>query len=250
MIDLYYAPTPNGHKITLFLEEVGLPYRLHSVNISAGEQFKPDFLAISPNNKIPAIVDQQPVDGGEPIALFESGEILLYLAEKTGKLLSKGLRERAATLQWLFWQVAGFGPMLGQNHHFNHYAPQPVPYAIERYHLETKRLYGVLEAELQKHPYLGGDNYSIADIATYPWVVFSSAPAYRPGRLPGGAQLVRTHQQPSGHRTRLQAGRTGLTALCRPPRPAEFPPSALSFPYFPCILGANNQITWRTADVI
>ena len=171
MIDLYYAPTPNGHKITLFLEEVGLPYRLHSVNISAGEQFKPDFLAISPNNKIPAIVDQQPVDGGEPIALFESGEILLYLAEKTGKLLSKGLRERAATLQWLFWQVAGFGPMLGQNHHFNHYAPQPVPYAIERYHLETKRLYGVLEAELQKHPYLGGDNYSIADIATYPWVV-------------------------------------------------------------------------------
>ncbi len=118
-----------------------------------------------------AIVDQQPVDGGAPISLFESGEILLYLAEKTGKLLSTGLRERAATLQWLFWQVAGFGPMLGQNHHFNHYAPQPVPYAIERYHLETKRLYGVLEAELQKHPYLGGDNYSIADIATYPWVV-------------------------------------------------------------------------------
>lgn len=108
MIDLYYAPTPNGHKITLFLEEVGLPYRIHRVNISAGEQYKPDFLSISPNNKIPAIVDQQPVDGGAPISLFESGEILLYLAEKTGKLLSKGLRERAATLQWLFWQVAGF----------------------------------------------------------------------------------------------------------------------------------------------
>jgi GST-like protein len=171
MIDLYYAPTPNGHKITLFLEEVGLPYRIHRVNISNGEQFKPEFLSISPNNKIPAIVDQQPVDGGAPINLFESGEILLYLAEKTGKLLSKGLRERASTLQWLFWQVAGFGPMLGQNHHFNHYAPQPVPYAIERYSLETRRLYGVLEAELQKHPYLGGDNYSIADIATYPWVV-------------------------------------------------------------------------------
>lgn len=171
MIDLYYAPTPNGHKITLFLEEVGLLYRIHHVNFSAGDQFKPEFLRISPNNKIPAIVDQQPVDGGTPISLFESGEILLYLSEKTGKLLSKGLRERAATLQWLFWQVAGFGPMLGQNHHFNHDAPQPVPYAIERYYSETKRLYGVLEAELQNRPYLGGDNYSIADIATYPWVV-------------------------------------------------------------------------------
>ncbi|GKW37654.1 GSH-dependent disulfide bond oxidoreductase [Pectobacterium carotovorum] len=171
MIDLYYAPTPNGHKITLFLEEANLPYQLHRVNISKGEQFKPEFLAISPNNKIPAIVDTQPVEGDTPISLFESGAILLYLAEKHGVLLSTSLRERTATLQWLFWQVAGFGPMLGQNHHFNHYAPQPVPYAIERYQQETQRLYRVLDKHLQDSPWLAGENYSIADIATYPWVV-------------------------------------------------------------------------------
>lgn len=171
MIDLYYAPTPNGHKITLFLEEAGLPYRLHRIDISSGDQFKPQFLAISPNNKIPAIVDKKPIDGGAPISLFESGAILLYLAEKHDKLLSKILRERVATLQWLFWQVAGFGPMLGQNHYFTHYAPQPVPYAIERYQQETKRLYGVLNTQLENSTYLAGDQYSIADIATYPWVV-------------------------------------------------------------------------------
>ncbi|BES85530.1 thiol:disulfide oxidoreductase [Pectobacterium araliae] len=171
MIDLYYAPTPNGHKITLFLEEANLPYQLHRVNISKGEQFKPEFLAISPNNKIPAIVDTQPAEGDTPISLFESGAILLYLAEKHGVLLSTSLRERTATLQWLFWQVAGFGPMLGQNHHFNHYAPQPVPYAIERYQQETQRLYRVLDKHLQDNPWLAGQNYSIADIATYPWVV-------------------------------------------------------------------------------
>ncbi|MEI7211731.1 GSH-dependent disulfide bond oxidoreductase [Pectobacterium versatile] len=171
MIDLYYAPTPNGHKITLFLEEANLPYQLHRVNISKGEQFKPEFLAISPNNKIPAIVDTLPAEGDTPISLFESGAILLYLAEKHGVLLSTSLRERTATLQWLFWQVAGFGPMLGQNHHFNHYAPQPVPYAIERYQQETQRLYRVLDKHLQDSPWLAGENYSIADIATYPWVV-------------------------------------------------------------------------------
>lgn len=171
MIDLYYAPTPNGHKVTLFLEEAELDYRLHRVDISKGEQFKPEFLAISPNNKIPAIVDHEPVDGGGPLSLFESGAILLYLAEKTGKMLSPALRERQATLQWLFWQVGGFGPMLGQNHHFNHFAPQPVPYAIERYQVETQRLYGVLNKRLEKTPWLGGDGFSIADIATYPWVV-------------------------------------------------------------------------------
>ncbi|PWC22982.1 GSH-dependent disulfide bond oxidoreductase [Brenneria roseae subsp. roseae] len=171
MIDLYYAPTPNGHKITLFLEEANLPYQLHRVNIGTGEQFRPEFLAISPNNKIPAIVDQQPADGGKAINLFESGAILLYLAEKHDVLLSKDLRERTATLQWLFWQVAGFGPMLGQNHHFNHYAPQPVPYAIERYQQETQRLYRVLNKQLQGNTWLAGDRYSIADIATYPWVV-------------------------------------------------------------------------------
>ncbi|WCG81831.1 GSH-dependent disulfide bond oxidoreductase [Pectobacterium sp. A5351] len=171
MIDLYYAPTPNGHKITLFLEEANLPYQLHRVNISKGEQFKPEFLAISPNNKIPAIVDTQPAEGDMPISLFESGAILLYLAEKHGVLLNTSLRERTATLQWLFWQVAGFGPMLGQNHHFNHYAPQPVPYAIERYQQETQRLYRVLDKHLQDSPWLAGEHYSIADIATYPWVV-------------------------------------------------------------------------------
>ncbi|RJL20366.1 GSH-dependent disulfide bond oxidoreductase [Pectobacterium polaris] len=171
MIDLYYAPTPNGHKITLFLEEANLPYQLHRVNISKGEQFRPEFLAISPNNKIPAIVDTQPAESDTPISLFESGAILLYLAEKHGVLLSSSLRESTATLQWLFWQVAGFGPMLGQNHHFNHYAPQPVPYAIERYQQETQRLYRVLDKHLQDSPWLAGENYSIADIATYPWVV-------------------------------------------------------------------------------
>lgn len=171
MIDLYYAPTPNGHKISLFLEESGLHYRLHRIDISAGDQFKPEFLAISPNNKIPAIVDSQPVDGGAPVSVFESGAILQYLAEKTGKFLSKELRERTSTLEWLYWQVAGFGPMLGQNHHFTHYAPQPVPYAIERFLQETRRLYGVLNRQLEKNAYIAGDHYSIADIATYPWVV-------------------------------------------------------------------------------
>ena len=170
MIDLYYAPTPNGHKISLFLEESGLQYRLFRVDIRAGEQFKPEFLAIAPNNKIPAIVDHQPVDDGAPISIFESGAILQYLAEKTGRFLSKALRERTLTLEWLTWQVAGFGPMLGQNHHFTHYAPQPVPYAIERYLQETQRLYGVLNRQLEKNAFIAGENYSIADMATYPWV--------------------------------------------------------------------------------
>ncbi len=170
MIDLYFAPTPNGHKITLFLEEAGLPYRLIRVNISKGEQFRPEFLDISPNNKIPAIVDHEPADGGAPLSLFESGEILLYLAEKSGQLLSGELRERHVTLQWLFWQVAGLGPMLGQNHHFNHFAPQPVPYAIERYQVETQRLYQVMNKRLEQVPWLAGQHYSIADIAAWPWI--------------------------------------------------------------------------------
>ncbi|WP_445497249.1 glutathione binding-like protein [Photorhabdus sp. SF281] len=170
MIDLYYAPTPNGHKITLFLEEAGLPYNIYRIDIGAGDQFKPEFLAISPNNKIPAIVDQQPTDGGQPVAIFESGAILTYLAEKTGKLLSKDVRERIQTLQWLFWQIGGFGPMLGQNHHFSHFAPEKVPYAINRYQEETKRLYKVLNTQLEKTSYLGAQEYSIADISTYPWV--------------------------------------------------------------------------------
>ncbi|MGY5956130.1 GSH-dependent disulfide bond oxidoreductase [Kosakonia sp. BK9b] len=170
MIDLYFAPTPNGHKILLFLEEAGLEYRLIRVDISKGAQFSPDFLAISPNNKIPVIVDHEPADGGAPLSVFESGAILLYLAEKTGTLLSSDLRGRALTLQWLFWQVGGLGPMLGQNHHFNQTAPQPVPYAIERYQVETQRLYHVLNKRLEQVPWLGGEEYSIADIAAWPWV--------------------------------------------------------------------------------
>ena len=170
MIDLYYWPTPNGHKISIFLEEAGLPYTIHPVNIGKGEQFAPDFLKIAPNNRIPAIVDQKPKDGGKPVPVFESGAILLYLAEKTGHFISSDLRERVATLEWLFWQVGGLGPMAGQNHHFNHYAPEKIPYAQERYIKETNRLYGVLDRRLEGRSFVAGD-YSIADMASYPWVV-------------------------------------------------------------------------------
>jgi len=170
MLDLYYWPTPNGHKITLFLEETGLPYRLIPVNIGRGEQFKPEFLKIAPNNRIPAIVDQIPSDGGEPLALFESGAILVYLAEKTGRFLPAQGRERAVILQWLFWQMAGLGPMAGQNHHFSHYAPEKIPYAINRYVTETARLYRVLNGHLEGRQFVGSD-YSIADMAIYPWIV-------------------------------------------------------------------------------
>jgi GST-like protein len=171
MIELYYWPTPNGHKITMFLEETELPYEIHPVNIGAGDQFKPEFLAISPNNRMPAIIDRAPADGGAPITVFESGAILLYLAEKTGKLLPHDLRGRVACSEWLFWQVANLGPMAGQNHHFNNYAPEKLPYAIDRYVKETNRLYGVLSRRLQQHAWLAGPEFSIADIATYPWIV-------------------------------------------------------------------------------
>jgi len=170
MIDLYYWTTPNGHKITLLLEETGLPYRIFPVNIGRGEQFDPAFLRISPNNKIPAIVDSEPTDGGEPLSLFESGAILLYLAEKTGRFLPADLRGRAAVIEWLVWQVAGLGPMLGQNHHFSQYAPEPLPYAIDRYRKESERLYGVLDDRLEGRDFIAGD-YSIADMAVYPWIV-------------------------------------------------------------------------------
>jgi GST-like protein len=170
MIDLYYWPTPNGHKITLFLEETGLDYRIVPVNISAGDQFKPDFLKIAPNNRMPAIVDQTPADGGEPIALFESGAILLYLAEKVGRFIPADIRGRKTVLEWLFWQVGGLGPMAGQNHHFNLYAPEKLPYAMERYIKETNRLYGVLDGRLGGRDFIAGD-YTIADMACYPWIV-------------------------------------------------------------------------------
>jgi GST-like protein len=170
MIDLHYWTTPNGHKITIFLEEAGLPYKIVPVNIGKGDQFTPQFLAISPNNRIPAIVDNQPADGGEPISVFESGAILLYLADKTGKLISSDPRKRVVALEWLFWQMGGLGPMEGQNHHFAIYAPEKLPYAIKRYVDETNRLYGVLNKQLGKHEFIAGD-YSIADIAAYPWIV-------------------------------------------------------------------------------
>ena len=171
MIDLYYWTTPNGHKISLFLEEAGLPYKVHPVNIGQGEQFKPDFLKIAPNNRIPAIVDPEPADGGEPISLFESGAILLYLAEKTGRFIPQDLRGRQEALQWLFWQMGGLGPMAGQNHHFSRFAPEKIPYAIKRYVDETARLYGVLDRRLADRDFVAGSQYSIADMAIYPWTV-------------------------------------------------------------------------------
>lgn len=170
MIDLYYWTTPNGHKVTIFLEETGMPYRIIPVNISKGEQFAPQFLRIAANNRIPAIVDQAPAGGAAPISLFESGAILLYLAEKTGRFLSKDLRARVEVLQWLCWQMGGLGPMAEQNHHFSHYAPEKLPCAIDRYVNETGRLYAVLDKRLADREFVAGD-YSIADMASYPWVV-------------------------------------------------------------------------------
>jgi GST-like protein len=169
VIDLYYWPTPNGHKITIFLEEAGLAYTLRPVDITRGDQLKPEFLEISPNNRIPALVDHGPVDGGAGVTLFESGAILLYLAEKTGQFLSSEIRQRQKTLQWLFWQVGGLGPMAGQNHHFGRYAPARIPYAIDRYHRETARLYSVLDRQLAGKSFIV-DQYSIADMACYPWI--------------------------------------------------------------------------------
>jgi GSH-dependent disulfide-bond oxidoreductase len=170
MIDLYYWTTPNGHKITIFLEEAGLLYTIHPVDLNRGDQFKPEFLKISPNNRIPAIVDHAPSDGGAPVSVFESGAILLYLAEKTGKFLPRDLRGRIEVLQWLFWQVGGLGPMAGQNHHFRQYAREQHKYATERYENETNRLYAVLNKRLGDRAFVAGD-YSIADMAIYPWIV-------------------------------------------------------------------------------
>jgi GST-like protein len=171
MIDLYYWTTPNGHKITLFLEEAGLEYKIHPVNIGKGEQFQPAFLAISPNNRIPAIVDNAPADGGKPISVFESGAILLYLAGKTGKFIPRSLRGQVTTLEWLMWQMGGLGPMAGQNHHFASYAPEKIPYAIDRYVKETSRLYAVLDKRLAGRDFIAGREYTIADMACYPWVM-------------------------------------------------------------------------------
>ena len=242
MIDLYYAPTPNGHKITLFLEEVGLPYRIHRVNISAGEQFKPDFLSISPNNKIPAIVDQQPVDGGTPISLFESGEILLYLAEKTGKLLSKGLRERAATLQWLFWQVAGFGPMLGRittsttTRRSRCLTPSSATSwkpngctACWKPSCKSTRIWAATTTASPISPPTRG------------WCrIRASASIWRiTRRCATGSSASATARRPSAPISWLNRANPA-PRLDSPPPGSHIAP-ALSFLYFPCILNANNQ---------
>lgn len=175
MIDLYYWPTPNGHKITLMLEELAdagqpLEYAIKPVDIGAGDQFKPEFLAISPNNKMPALVDHTPADGGAPISVFESGAILLYLANKTGRFFGDDVRSKVAVNQWLMWQMGGLGPMTGQYGHFNVYAPEKIAYAIDRYTREAQRLLGVLDQQLRGRAFVAGEDYSIADMAIYPWV--------------------------------------------------------------------------------
>lgn len=171
MIELFYWPTPNGHKVTMFLEETGTPYEIRPIDIGKGAQFAPDFLKIAPNNRMPAIVDHAPADGGAPISVFESGAILLYLADKTGRFVPADIRGRVETLQWLFWQMGGLGPMAGQNHHFVQYAPEKIPYAMKRYVDETNRLYGVLNKRLADRAFVAGDAYTIADMAAYPWIV-------------------------------------------------------------------------------
>lgn len=170
MIELHFWPTSNGQKVAIFLEEAGLPYEAYAVNIGKGDQFKPDFLKLSPNGKIPAILDRAPADGGAPVSVFESAAILMYLAEKTGKFLSKDLRTRVRTTEWLFWQMGGLGPNAGQANHFGRAAPEKIPYAIDRFVKETNRLYGVLDGQLAKAEFIVGE-YSIADMCCYPWVV-------------------------------------------------------------------------------
>ncbi|PCI58387.1 MAG: thiol:disulfide oxidoreductase [Gammaproteobacteria bacterium] len=169
LLDLYYWTTPNGHKITILLEELGLPYNLHPIDINKGDQFTPEFLAISPNNRIPALVDPTPNDSDESLSIFESGAILEYLADKTGAFLPQSGAARYDVLQWLYWQMGGLGPMAGQNHHFSQYAPEKIPYAISRYVNETARLYHVLDKQLADKAFITGE-YSIADMASYPWI--------------------------------------------------------------------------------
>jgi GST-like protein len=179
MIDLYYAPTPNGWKISIMLEELGIPYTVKPVNIRAGDQFKPEFLAIGPNNRIPAIVDLKPADGGAPFSVFETGAILIYLADKTGRFLPSELRARSVVIQWVMWQMSGLGPMLGQHGHFALYAPEKIPYAIQRYRDEASRLYHVLDVQLAKTgAYVAGNDYTIADIACFPWTMTHKAQGF------------------------------------------------------------------------
>ena len=170
MIDLYYWTTPNGHKITIFLEEIGLPYKIFPINNGKGEQFAKDFLKISPNNRIPAMIDHEPPGGGAPVSVFESGAMLMYLADKTGQFWPEDLRARTVVSEWLFWQMANLGPNSGQNNHFSNYAVDKIPYAMDRYRNEVNRLYGVLNRRLEGRDYVAGE-YSIADMASYPWIV-------------------------------------------------------------------------------
>jgi GST-like protein len=203
MIDLHYAPTPNGWKIAIMLEELDLPYKVVPVNIRSGDQFKPEFLAISPNNRIPAIVDHEPADGGGPFALFETGAILIYLADKAGRFLPKEMRARSVVMQWLMWQVSGLGPMLGQHGHFALYAAEKIPYAIERYRDEAARLYRVLDTQLGKTgAYVAGDDYTIADIACFPWTMTHKAQAFTLDDYPNIKRWYATLRA----RPKLQAG--------------------------------------------
>ena len=204
MIDLYSWPTPNGHKVHIMLEEIGLPYTVHGVDIQAGDQFKPDFLAISPNNRIPAIVDSEGPDG-KPISLFESGAILIYLADKTGKFLPNEPRGRYKVLEWVMWQMGNVGPMFGQANHFRSYAPEPIPYAISRYTKEVRRLYGVLDKQLADRSYIAGD-YSIADIITYPWTLLSARYEVDMNEFPDAKRW----QEAIGARPAVQRGMEGL----------------------------------------
>jgi glutathione S-transferase len=208
MIDLHYWTTPNGHKITIFLEEAGLPYKIFPVNIGKGEQFKAEFLAISPNNRIPAILDHQPADGGKPISVFETGAILLYLADKTGRFIAKDLRGRTATIEWLFWQMGGLGPMAGQYNHFGNYAVEKLPYAIDRYRNEVNRLYGVMNKRLADRAFLAGD-YSIADMALLSVGGAVGAPGAEHRRLPASQALAGDDRRARGGQARPCQGKGG-----------------------------------------
>ena len=219
MIDLYFAATPNGWKATIMLEECGLPYTVHPIDLGAGEQFAPDFLVISPNNRIPAIVDTAPADGAAPVSVFETGAILLYLAEKTGRFLPADLRGRVAATEWLMWQMGGLGPMLGQNGHFALYAPEKIPYAIDRYAREAERLYGVLDRQLARTgAYVAGADYTIADIACFPWIITHKAQGIDMGKFPHVARWFAEVRERPG----VKAG----TAVGRMARPEEITPEA------------------------
>jgi GST-like protein len=213
MIELYYWTTPNGHKITMFLEEAGVPYTIFPIHIGKGEQFAPDFLKIAPNNRIPAIRDTAPTDGGAPISVFESGAILEYLGDKTGKFLPKEARARAEVVQWTYWQMGGLGPMAGQNHHFAAYAPEKIPYAIDRYQREARRLFEVMERQLADHPFIANDEYSIADIALWCWVAGYEWSGVNIDGLPG----LKRWLDLVGSRPAVQKGR----AVPPPPTPEE-----------------------------